>query len=87
MLASLSFKLEEAKLHFLNIEQFRELQISKFAYPYSTDLRIVFIGPRVENRRSYNITPVRTYVRMCGTAYLKNRSKDFSEIWYEVGAQ
>ena len=26
-------------------------------------------------------------VRSFGTAYLKNRSEDFSEIWYEVGGQ
>ena len=46
---------------------------------------------QVENRRTYNITSVRTcvrtYVRPLLTAYLKNRSKDFSETWYEVGAQ
>ena len=43
---------------------------------------------QVENRRSYNIASVRTYVRpyvrTYVTAYLKNRSNDFSEIWYEV---
>jgi len=26
-------------------------------------------------------------VRMCVTDYLKNRSEDFSEIWYEVGGK
>ena len=43
------------------------------------------IWSQVENRRSYKIASVRTCVRLYGTAYLKNRSKDFSEIWYEVG--
>ena len=46
---------------------------------------------QVENRRSYNIASVRPSVRASvrayGTAYLKNRSKDFFEIWHKVGEQ
>ena len=42
---------------------------------------------QVANRRAYRISLVRAYVRTYVTAYLKNRSKDFSEIWYEVGGQ
>jgi len=40
---------------------------------------------QVEKRRAYRIALVRTCVHAYVTAYLKNRSMDFSEIWYEVG--
>ena len=45
-----------------------------------------FNWSQVENRRSYNIASVR-HVRTSGTDYLRNRSKDFFEIWHEVGEQ
>ena len=45
-----------------------------------------FFGPKLKTAG-----PVRpsvcTYVRTYVTDYLRNRSKDFFEIWYEVGAQ
>ena len=48
------------------------------------------IGPRLQTAGLIEslscVRPcVRTCVRTCVTAYLKNRSMDFSEIWYEVG--
>ena len=51
-----------------------------------TDLRqyaLSYWSP-VKTGRTYRIRSVRQSVSQSGTAYLKNRSMDFSEIWYEV---
>ena len=47
-------------------------------------LIILFYWSPVENRRIYKFRFVRPLVRLSVTAYLKNCSEDFSEIWYEV---
>ena len=38
----------------------------------------------IENRGIYKISLVSPSVRLSVTAYLINRSKDFSDFWYEV---
>ena len=46
----------------------------------------VVIGPRLQTAGLIeSLLCVRPCVRPYVTAYLKNRSMDFSEIWYEVG--
>ena len=49
-----------------------------------------FIGPWLKTDGAYKITRVRVCVHASVhpfvTAFLKNHSKDFSEIWYEVRA-
>ena len=53
-------------------------------------LNLRVIGPRLQTEGAYRISPVRPSVRLCVracvTAFLKIRTKDFSETWHEVRA-
>jgi hypothetical protein len=44
-------------------------------------------GSRLKTEGTYRIRFVRPSVRACVTAYLRNRSEDFSETWHEVGGK
>ena len=44
----------------------------------------IFIGHRLNTGGTYRIGFVCSFVHPSVTAFLKNRSKDFSETWYEV---
>ena len=54
--------------------------ISDFLIKKIPKQSIGIIGPRLKTEGTYKISLVRT----SGTAFLKIRSKDFSETWHEV---
>ena len=58
---------------------------------HATWNKVLIFGPRLKTEgtnKSRSVRPsLRSSVRPSVTAYLKNRSDDFYEIWYEVGNQ